>query len=741
MSEGEQTNLETESEEANASWLTRMGVAMSKRLSVVGSVSTLPASEPLAESSNEPPNPTSWLAAATSFFPWLPFKEDDKVEVNSLTNYSKLTSKQIQLLEFEALQGIFKKNNSWCWFETVSLDGKVTQPDVVSGVLSVANTSSLMCPLPLKKFPFVDDTSRKVFISNSIILPNSFPEEVFHERSFLNTISTAFKKHYNFPNEEHTYLKKQPHDVLEGKRVILISFAGLLPDRYEKITLSKGFSAKDLSAKVAKSLRSKNPAEIVSLSLECPLDQKSLELCAQECIQLLNNWRSELQKADAIFFAGIYHSVPISIIVAQQILEKRDIFQNAQNKIIGILGIESCLRGYRFWDHSSDIYTGSETSNFQSNREKLLYQGCTKQQQETLSQLANYRLLNSKESEQVQKALDHLLFHYRNLKVVLTGKLYDNFMTIAQKLAIEYQHPNILRHIWCDGNHLGLDLRKDVSGLLFNNKKPQFESSIGIPKDRYFETQLISNLLLAISLGKHEFIPMFKLISPFYISRSFNENTIPANIKKQQQGDLKGWMQEMDTKWKDSEIPVNSMAPNSVHDIHEFLEFIYYKCQKDPDFVKIEGGMYEDDTLYQGFLEDVLETVPLLEAKHLHISMDHSTPSSILDNQNQYDLVWRLHECLSSFTKMKNVPEQAVQEIKMRLFIKDQNTLPVVMNPTKTKFHRNNKEALARLRELWESYRVWNPPTRGLKQLRRILSFLSLYSSYLELQYDVHHRT
>ncbi|SCU89717.1 LAME_0E05116g1_1 [Lachancea meyersii CBS 8951] len=692
------------------------------------------------EVNNEPKN--SWLYEVGKKLPSFLFRhEEEPVDMNNLADYSHLSTKQIQFLELEAQQGIIKKADTWCWFEDFTTTSQEELAGPHSGELSVANTGSAVCPLPLVKFPVSRDSCHQFYVQNSLLLPNVLPNELFHERSTLNKVSAAWKNYYNFEGEKHTYLSHGTlHSRLGGKKAVIVSFVGGLPDKYEKATLGKQMSAKQLTTKLASAIKEFDIGKVVTFSMETPLDQKSLDTCCEECIGLLSTWHRYFHDADLLLFAGVYHSVPLQLQVAKHVLEHRNFFGFSDNATIGLLGLESCLGGYQFWDHSSDSKVDTSSANYQANREKALLQGCTRAQQETLSRINQYRDPNSSESKRVQSTLDWMFRHHPNTKLVLIGRLYDNFMTVAEKLAINLQHPSIIRHAWCEGSILGFDLKKCATFLNAGEQISKgpilYEETLEIPGDREFELCLVEDLLMAINLGHTQLIPMLKMVSPFFISRSFNKHTIPATLKKQQQYELKSWLQEMDMRWKNATLPKDGTIPAEIERANDLLAYVYYRANKPaPDRFKLKDGLFQNFQIFRTFLHDTMQTTALLEPQDVKLNARSITPTSILSSQNQYDLVWQIHDFLSYFAKVRNLP--VLQTQRLLFSLSDQTyTLPLNQFDS-VKFRRNKLEALRRIERFWDSYQLWKPPTKGLKQLQRILSFLSLYSSGHHLQVDL----
>lgn len=690
-----------------------------------------------------------WYSAIMSKIPSISFihGRQETVTIDSNARYSQLNDPQIEYLEVEAKETIVRRTNTWCWYEDLT---KVTAESSTwgdrPGVISVYGTGSAHCPLPLPHYPLSDPCpGYHVYIKNSLILPSDSPSETLHEQSWLSKVATEVKNYYNFPNEKHLYLKKITDGILRERKIVIISLVGSLPDKYEKLTLGAQRSAHYLATKLALSLQREMPSTVDSLSFECPLASKDLTIVLQECVKLLKNWTHVLQNSDAIFVESVYHTVPLAISLTKYILQNHELFQFRPTIPVGVLAIESSLQGYRFWDHSIDSSNSSEQEyqKNQQNREKQLFQGASKIEKENLSKLASYRKLDTDESRMVQKDLNWLLTHWDTFRLNFFGKLFDNFMTVSQKLAIDYVHPKIFRNLWCDGRSLGLNTRNpeelDIPDV--NIETPEYETNVSIPENRRFEISLMADILLALNLGNTKFVPILKLISPFFISRSFNENTISPTLKKATQQELKTWTQEMDTKWKtlDSPDQIPDVLPEEVSTVHRFLRFSHYQNLKNPDVMTLYCEIYDDDCIYKTFVENTIKTRSLLNKKHLVLLDDHSTPQSILNTVNQYDLVWKFHECLSDYMKLRNLPSQKYLPSLFFVISLDRwFWKPAQSNPTS--FRRDNSEALARLRRLWENYQDWDPPTRGLKQLRNILSVLSLYSDSTELLRDIEHK-
>ncbi|CAI4048496.1 Cvm1p SKDI_13G2900 [Saccharomyces kudriavzevii IFO 1802] len=710
--------------------------------------------------------------------------------VDDDTRYSQLNTEQIDFLENEAKDMILKKSKSWCWYEAIpnaSTSSNIIDSTDTPGIISVSGTGSAKCPLPLNKYPGDENNlGYNVFINDSLILPSDSPLDFLHVQPLKTKIANTVKNYYNFPNEQHIYLKQNKTALLKEKKVIIISVVGDLPEKYEQRSLESQRPAYYLSKKLSQNLSSEQPERVLTLSFQCPLHSQDLIPTYKECVELLNHWAHLFKGIDSIFFVGAYHSVPLTLLLAKYIVQNHEVLEFDENTTVGVLSFQSCLQGYRFWDHSTDFVsnsysnTGSNsnvnenegndhdpnndfTTKSQQIKEKQLFQGIDKGQQDTLSKIKNYRRIDSSESKLVQDALDWLLFNWDSFRLTFFGKLYDNFMTISEKLAIDYNHPKILRNLWCNGKYMGIDL-KNANNLNFDTsddetsnsindihlRTPNFESKLKIPTNRLFEIILWNILMTTENLGYKQFIPIINLLSPFFISRSFNDFTLPTNIRKQYQNNTKIWLQEMDNKWKingpqfthdlrESETPGSSSAsllPEDVSTVKDFLQFVQYQNEKSPDFVKVYSDIYDDDHVYRCFLHNTIFTKNPLSPKHLRLNIDLDTPTSILNTVNQYDLVWKIHDSFSKLIRLKNLPQLEVPHA-LRLSISLNCFLDSTVTTSGPTFQRDNMEALRRLTEIWRTYQDWSPPTRGLKHLRDILSVLAMYENPKSLISDV----
>ncbi|AET40359.1 Cvm1p Ecym_5623 [Eremothecium cymbalariae DBVPG len=680
----------------------------------------------------------SFIKNISSWIPYYYCHPEEDFSIDKSTEYYQLTAKQIQSLEQEALQAVARGYNSWCWHTEYLPDiGDSTGGwCLIEGELSVACTGSQNCQLPLRCYPLAEKSSSSIYVNNSLLLPGYAPEEYFHHIPWTTKLASTIRRYYNSSRESHLYLKEGTEDNLRDKKIMVISIVGSLPEKYEKIALGSSYSSRYIGKKLAEALQRELPKSISNIAIQTPLDRKPIEDCLKECMDLLCNWRTSFQEYDALFIVGVYHSVPLAIFLIEEIMKHQSLFLVDKKSTIGLLSFNSCLRGYQFWDHSVDTVL-EEDANFQYSREKGLFQGASKIQREILSKIKNYGKQDTEESITIKNSMDWLFYNCKSFKMTFISSLHDSFMTISQKLAIDYVHPGIQRHVWCSGEHLNLDLLNLSTSSTFYGLEipnaPVFKSYLDIPKERMFEIILINNLILTINLGYQEFIPILQLISPYFISRSFNEHTIPANLKKQIQNDQKSWLLAAENKWKNVNLDSDRFLPKEINALSEYLDFLSYSRVKNIEAFDIRDTVYDDNNIYRAFVKNTIYTTLLLEKQHVCISEHTVTPQSIFNGVNQYDLVWKFHECLSKLIKLRNIPEQPKPRLQFSISLDNE----FLHDIHESSFARNNRESLRRLNDLWSSYCNWKPQTKGLKQLQDILSVLSLYNTAADLRKDV----
>ncbi|CCK71878.1 Cvm1p KNAG_0I00870 [Huiozyma naganishii CBS 8797] len=719
------------------------------------------------------------------------------VTVDDTTRYSQLQGEQIEYLEQQAREQIHARGSSWCWYEDLScVSSDPEEWTKQPGVAAVFGTGSGRCPLPLPSYPMDLHAGHQVYIRDSLLLPGDGPEQYLHTMPLTTRIANAVKEYYHFRNETHLYLNSkfaeppvdpvpfaddlgnEDNDGVDGneddvviEKTVIISMVGWLPDKYEKYSLKEQRTAQYLSKKLACEIRDSpissyrvKERQIFSLSFECPLDTKQQEDVLEECKFLLQHWEHILQGAHNIYFIGVYHSVPLAIELCYYIMRGCDKYGlDRQTVRIGLLSINSCLQGYRFWDHSVDPQAteGRDTTSgtndnaleldyarLEQAKEKQLFAGLTKEESDLLSRIKGYSDMDSKQSRRIQQLFDWLCFFCPRVRINLVSSVYDNFMTMTQKLAMDYFHPKIIRNLWCHSTYLDMNTRepREQNFPDFHIKTPKFEFEVNVPRSRLFEIELLNELLLMINLGKVEFVPIFKLISPYFISRSFNENTLALSIKKSRQNHLKIWMQEMSLKWAGEESVTDGGLPRTADTVHNLLEYVNYQTLKAPDLVQIYSDIYDDNDVYRNFVKCTQATRTPTTQRHVSLLHNRTTQESILNAANQYDLVWKLHETLTKLSTVRNLP---VQPPPTTISFKvtwahdkaadSEGKYPQARHtPTAaTVFHRDARESLARVVRLWNTYQLWDPQTRGLIQLKRIFSVLATYSSADQLIADL----
>nr|CAI6752469.1 CMF_HP1_G0046270.mRNA.1.CDS.1 [Saccharomyces cerevisiae] len=182
------------------------------------------------------------------------------------------------------------------------------------------------------------------------------------------------------------------------------------------------------------------------------------------------------------------------------------------------------------------------------------------------------------------------------------------------------------------------------------------------------------------NLGYKQFIPIINLLSPFFISRSFNDYTLPPNIRKQYQNNNKIWLQEMDSKWKMNGHQLQ-------YDQREVKVSVHHRnhCTQNistvKDFLQIYSDIYDDDKVYKCFLYNTIFT------------------KNPLSHESIYREIPRVDSHLTAS------------------WIVPSTSGPVIFRGT----HRGSFE----VSEIWQTYQVGLHQQRGLKHLRDILSDFS----------------
>ncbi|KAH3901175.1 uncharacterized protein SCODWIG_02555 [Saccharomycodes ludwigii] len=720
-------------------------------------------------------------------------KESEQFHLNK--KYDLLTESQKILLVEEAKELYQKNHSTWYVFnEPIESDDNIKNnmereankdntihTNTNTNYFAVYGTKSYDCPIqvPLDKSiqVFINELNKRptsttsLYLNHTVILPGETVKSFYHEQSVWSKIATGFRKHYNFENERHLYLKKNAANtcisndnsnfansgekkIKKRKKLLVISIVGNLPESYMLKTVASLPQSYELSDNFNKALLENNSNLLISnISITSPLDSIDSNTCFKEVKLIMDKHANNFADIDGLFFIGYYHSVPLLFQTAYYIFNNFYIGQAKLPPSLGIWGIESCLSNQTLFEHSSDNDTN-----------KKLWQNCTKQQQENITSI--HKFASSKDFLSI---VDWILYH-TNTKITLSCKLYDNFMTIGQKLAINLKHPNIIRNVWVDLQYYNTPYRwpRQYKDLSLIEDPSGVKVDVPLPIKRVFEISLINDLILSLNLGYYnEAAPLLHVISPFFISRSFNKNTIPNVLKKQLDKDFKDWLNKVDkehTDWKaiqslnkflfshndnrdddddDDDGVVQTSANNltNLYDLLQFLEYIKYHRQ-----IELKSEIYHDEKMYTMFLENTFFTGNLIDKKKLEI-LNYPPTQNIFVNTLQYKVVWDLHEYLSEFIKFKSLPIEEEDLVNGQYslssqFISTKHNTDCGYNivskySSQTGFERNTIEAKYRVNKLWQEYWGWDPPIKGLKLLKSIFSIFEMYKSGEELIDDI----
>ncbi|KAL6948825.1 hypothetical protein ACO0QE_001299 [Hanseniaspora vineae] len=651
--------------------------------------------------------------------------------------------------------------------------------------LGVCNSKSFHCLIPITDDSIIkldaespnsaeknDNMAQKptpfLYVNNSLLLPGATISEMYHQKSLWSQIAMGVKDHYNLEPQRHLYLKnrtssdsvyfaKSGNNSAKSlsKKIRIVSITCSLPEAYMLKTVASVPSSYELSANLKKTLLENNPhCDIQTLSISLVLQPvKNLLEVIQTIVARQNKFFKDV---DALFFVGYYHTVPLVIQTVETLIKKSIANQynteySFKNCHIGLWGIESCLSSQTFFEHSSDV---------ESN--KKLYANCTKQEQEILKNIHKFA-----SSASVQSSIKWICKN-TNVKITLTAKLYDNFMTLSQKLGVAYKHPNIMRNVWVDCN--SFELCEPYISKSVENKELKISNThcckLLVPKERSFEISLINNLILAINLGHHEQASfLLQKLAPFFISRSFNENTYPNVLKKKIDRDTKEWLSKIEKdhpSWKnivptaDSLNDIKECACNSFSDFIEFLKYKSFAKQ-----LVLKRAIQNDEKIYKAFIQNTLFTSSLVDSQKMGLFEKHEL-ENIFDQHSQYEVVWSLHEFLSEFITFKTLPSDQGEKLYTNLclsssFLSSKEGLGSSKNSTNdevetqsstlslhehesskhTEYIRTTAESLLRVKNLYNQYWNWQPPVKGLKTLKRIFSVIEMYSTSEDFIRDI----
>lgn len=274
-------------------------------------------------------------------------------------------------------------------------------------------------------------------------------------------------------SEFHLYKEKNitKRAKLSLQRIIIIGVHSFLPNKMVRALIgantgnAKRF-VNNASKAVINWLKANNPEfnindyEIETLAIE---GEGKINDRIEKSIQLMkNNWLGILESSDFIFMTSYGTSCNLAVnLFAQMLIE----FTGLQNtKYLGLL----CLNG-----NLSGPVVGIES--------KLVVRAFTSSENEIIKELFEFNNCNSKLSNQLTESLKVLID--LNVKITFTGDMNDlNFIPLSSSLGLQYNHPNIRRNIYWEGDRY-VPFVSSVLSILCLMRNLGYYNDYGLIKD------------------------------------------------------------------------------------------------------------------------------------------------------------------------------------------------------------------------------------------------------------------
>lgn len=281
-------------------------------------------SQHLSDSQSTHSSLTSATPTDSGWFGWVwgPKKQSDEALSHDLISSIEL-KKNLK----EAKKAIQSPDSVWAWYQN-------HYNDRIDGELSVLDTKTETSPVELTKYP---GNLKKNEGDKAVVVPDF--KECFREITTKTKIRIATQLYYNYPTEEHLYIKKNVHKPLI-RYVLVVSVVGNLKGAKSTI------SAKSLSSLAVESVKdwysNKETSfdyQVESISLEAA---KMSEESSEDLFKLLINWREDFKKIDHLYIVGYNNSVPLAAKLLD-ILIARNHFENARK--FGLLSLDGLVPG------------------------------------------------------------------------------------------------------------------------------------------------------------------------------------------------------------------------------------------------------------------------------------------------------------------------------------------------------------------------------------------------------------
>lgn len=287
---------------------------------------------------------------------------------------------------------------------------------------------------------------------HNLIIPN------FEENFRTITLKTKLRligEHLIYQNkssEKHLYRLKQENILkrkqIKIKKVVIIGIHDFLPIKLVRTLIgqSTGSSIKyvDIASKCIRQWMKENRdgaeededeeeeegIDITNISLE---GEGKIEERVAKLNKLIINWSTIINEADFIFFISQSGSTPIAIKLLNSMFENNEFFK-IDNKKIGLLSISGNFHG-----------------SFRGTNSKIVIRAYTSIENEIINEFFEYQKPRSEVSLNLTKNLCQLI-NKKNVKIILSGSINDQFIPIYLSLAGNFNHPNIYRNIFMSTN-------------------------------------------------------------------------------------------------------------------------------------------------------------------------------------------------------------------------------------------------------------------------------------------------
>ncbi|RCK65193.1 hypothetical protein Cantr_00507 [Candida viswanathii] len=371
-------------------------------------------------------------------------EEEDTSNISNLELYKSAKS-TIESSKFDSHHYIFK-NAINCKNIELSVSNSLTEdnpviynsrkkPLLATEILENSINNGTSRPESVSSFgsAIKDDTGN--------VVGPSFDEN--YRRITLQTKLRIYSEDVLCGHKSEFHLYRQKNTSKRAKKVRRITIIGVhsfLPNKMVRALIGTNTgNANKFVNKASKAvvgwLKENNPEfnindyEIETLAIEG--EGKVNDRIEKSMKLLRNNWLDVLENSDFIFMASYGTSCNLAVnLFAQMLIE----FEPLQKiKYLGLLCMNGNLNGPAIGIDS-----------------KLVVRAFTSSENEIIKELFELSNKNSKLSNQLNESMKVLIEN--NVKITLTGNANDlNFIPLSSSLGLQYDHPNIRRNIYNQG--------------------------------------------------------------------------------------------------------------------------------------------------------------------------------------------------------------------------------------------------------------------------------------------------